>query len=126
MNETCLIALPAGRIARLQRAAGLWVEVRSGRLWLTEAGDPQDHFLRAGESHCIAGRGLVILEPQPPVEGEAAAFSAGFVLRRRWPWSFVSLQCLPTVPVSRPLRWRAAESRHAGARRPERAAWTTA
>ncbi|WP_428419909.1 DUF2917 domain-containing protein [Methylibium sp.] len=126
MNETCLITLPAGRIARLQRAAGLWVEVRSGLLWLTEAGDPQDHFLRAGERHRIAGRGLVILEPQPPADGEAAACAAGFVLRRRWPWSFASLWCLPAVPVSRPLRWRAPELRPAGARRPQRDALSTA
>lgn len=113
MNETCLITLPAGRIARLQRAAGLWVEVRSGLLWLTETGDPQDHFLRAGERHRIAARGLVILEPQPAAGGDAAACSASFVLHRRWPWSLASLLSLPTVPALRPLRWQRSRQRAA-------------
>jgi hypothetical protein len=36
-------------VLRLERAAGIVVEVSTGEVWLTQERDPRDHFLRAGE-----------------------------------------------------------------------------
>lgn len=119
MDHTCLLPVPAGRIVRLQRAAGLWLEVRCGRLWLTEAGDPCDRILAAGERHRIAGRGLVLLEAWPD-GGDGDDVEASCVLHRRGRWSLARAWSLPAVPA-RPLRdWRPAA---AGV---QRAALTTA
>jgi hypothetical protein len=34
---------------RLEKAAGIVVEVTSGQVWLTQERDPRDYFLRAGD-----------------------------------------------------------------------------
>jgi hypothetical protein len=36
-------------ILRLEKAAGLVVEVAKGEVWLTQERDPRDYFLRAGD-----------------------------------------------------------------------------
>lgn len=35
-------------VLRLERAAGIVVEVSKGEVWLTQESDPRDYFLRAG------------------------------------------------------------------------------
>lgn len=57
--ETLL--LPRGRAVTL--AAGACVlRVESGRVWLTRSGDPDDHFIAAGESFAHDGNGQVVVE----------------------------------------------------------------
>jgi len=34
---------------RIEKAAGIVVEVSKGEVWLTQERDPRDHFLRAGD-----------------------------------------------------------------------------
>ena len=36
-------------ILRIEKAAGVVVEVSGGAVWLTQECDPRDHFLRAGD-----------------------------------------------------------------------------
>jgi hypothetical protein len=36
--------------------------VESGRLWLTQTGDPDDHFVSAGEDWLLCGPGAVVIE----------------------------------------------------------------
>ena len=38
------------------------VLVESGRVWLTQAGDADDHFLAAGEDWLLCGPGAVVVE----------------------------------------------------------------
>jgi len=57
-----LLTLPAGAVRTLKRCAGVRIEVLSGRLWLTEPGDPDDHFLAGGHSHLVVGNGAVVIE----------------------------------------------------------------
>ncbi len=54
--------LEQGRVLRLGRAADVVIGCLRGTLWITEEGDPIDHFLGAGRRHRVRGRGLVVAE----------------------------------------------------------------
>lgn len=41
---------------------GLTIDLRDGRVWVTQAGDPEDHVLHAGESFRTRKRGLVVVQ----------------------------------------------------------------
>jgi len=43
------IRLKQNSTLRLDRAAGIVVEVSKGEVWLTQERDPRDYFLRAGD-----------------------------------------------------------------------------
>lgn len=47
---------------RLRRARGLKITCTVGCVWVTVAGEALDIFLHTGESHVVAGNGLVLLE----------------------------------------------------------------
>lgn len=92
MNTTTLPhparqALAPGALLSLSAVRGLEIEVRAGRIWLTEEGDGDDHFIAAGQRHRVQGDGRVVLEvdgPQAaqlqfhaaPVEASAAPAAA--------------------------------------------------
>lgn len=38
------------------------LRVLAGQVWLTQSGDRDDHFLRAGARHALATQGRVVLE----------------------------------------------------------------
>jgi hypothetical protein len=46
----------------LQAQPGWCLHLDRGQLWLTEPGDPDDHFLRAGQSHTMRHGGPVVIE----------------------------------------------------------------
>lgn len=54
--------LQPGALLSLTSAAGLCVEVISGRLWLTEEHDPDDHFVGAGQRHVVQRDGRFVME----------------------------------------------------------------
>ena len=54
--------LHTGTLHRLEGAAGTRIVVHAGMVWLTESDWPDDVFLAAGESHVVAGNGLVLIE----------------------------------------------------------------
>jgi hypothetical protein len=81
---------------------GLWLSVVRGRVWITQAGDPDDHFLDAGQSMRLprGARALLSAEgpaqialaahtytPQPRRAHEAAQWLLSF-LRPRAPWTY--------------------------------------
>lgn len=57
--------LPAGRATACYVRPGTVLHVHSGRLWLTQSGDPNDHFLVAGDSFQVAS-GHVVLQADTP------------------------------------------------------------
>ena len=66
-----LVTPPLQRLAPhavlpLRLPRGACVAVSAGRLWLTEAGDPDDHFIGAGEHHVVRRGGQVLLEGDSP------------------------------------------------------------
>lgn len=54
--------VPPHRTLVLRGVPGARLTVVAGRLWLTEDGDPTDHFIGAGGRHSIGGRGRVVIE----------------------------------------------------------------
>lgn len=48
------------------RAGSRW-HVDAGRVWLTQTGDGQDHFLAAGQCWIAARHGRVVLEAEGPM-----------------------------------------------------------
>ena len=69
--------LPRGLVTSLSRPHDgiLRIAVEHGRLWLTQEGDPDDHFIAAGEDFALCGPGTVVLESDGAVD---AVFSVGF------------------------------------------------
>lgn len=57
----------------LRPARAMLLTVREGRIWLTRAGDPDDHVLAEGESLAVAAGQRLYVEPWRP--GEAARLS---------------------------------------------------
>ncbi|MCW5626719.1 MAG: DUF2917 domain-containing protein [Burkholderiales bacterium] len=62
------IALASGALLRLRDAVGSRVVCVRGQVWLTEPGDPVDHFLHPADDHRIAHAGLVIIEATESAE----------------------------------------------------------
>lgn len=57
------INLDKGGVVDLQPTPeGIRVRVESGSLWVTQAGDRNDHVLCSGESFTAEGRGLVVVQ----------------------------------------------------------------
>lgn len=54
--------LPAGATLALRAPLGTTIAVAAGRVWLTEAGDPADHFVGAGQRHVVGRAGQVVME----------------------------------------------------------------
>lgn len=57
-----LDALARGRMKRIVPGRGRGVAVFSGRLWITQLGDPRDFFITAGQTLHFAPRGEVLIE----------------------------------------------------------------
>jgi DUF2917 family protein len=55
------IRLKQNGTLRIEKAAGVVVEVSKGEVWLTQAHDPRDHFLRAGDWLRIDRQGTVVI-----------------------------------------------------------------
>ena len=48
-------------LMRIPDARGTRLDVRHGRVWITEAGDPRDYFLGAGEQFQFTGPGTALV-----------------------------------------------------------------
>jgi uncharacterized protein YjiS (DUF1127 family) len=53
---------------RLRCAAGSWIEVLSGRVWVTEDGSRRDALLGPGRRYRVNGDGLVLVGAETPAE----------------------------------------------------------
>jgi len=49
-----------------QLPAGARIAVQAGCVWLTQAGDTNDYFLSAGETHVVTRSGRVVIESFTP------------------------------------------------------------
>ena len=70
-------AIAKNELLCLRHAAGCEVRVRAGVVWLTEAGQPGDIFLRAGQCYRVRGSGLLV--------GECLTATARVEVRRPGP-----------------------------------------
>jgi Protein of unknown function (DUF2917) len=60
-SAEALRALPTGHVVLLGTGGGE-VSILSGQVWLTRSGDPDDHFIGAGESFQVRGSGETLVE----------------------------------------------------------------
>lgn len=56
------LSLAGGTLVPISSEPGKRVRVVSGRVWITEEGNPHDAFLGSGEEIGLDGRGLVVIE----------------------------------------------------------------
>ncbi len=80
-DPEALRALPNGHVVALG-AGGGEVSILSGQVWLTRSGDPDDHFLAAGESFQVRGEGEALVEAWGPGEVALIAWRPRSILRR--------------------------------------------
>lgn len=59
--DATTIRLQRGQLIALDDACGLHVKAETGELWVTQAGDPDDIMLEAGESVVIDRPGLTLV-----------------------------------------------------------------
>jgi hypothetical protein len=63
--------LPRGKALALPRAAlPRWIRLIEGQLWLTELGQPDDHWLKPGDSLRLAAGAEVLAEGWPAASFE--------------------------------------------------------
>ena len=77
MRAARRIGLPPGAAIGLRGAPGMTIELAAGRVWLTQAGDPADHFLHAGDSHLLRAAGLVVIECDGRIAALLRVFEGG-------------------------------------------------
>ena len=56
------LRLERGTVHTLHLPAGSTLVLAAGRVWLTETGDPEDHFVGAGQTHRVGRGGRVVIE----------------------------------------------------------------
>lgn len=56
------LALAPGEVLSRSGVAGARLQLQAGRVWLTETGDAEDHFLVAGDHHTVRGTGRLVME----------------------------------------------------------------
>lgn len=61
-TDPALTQLAPGALLTLPRGAGRGVAVFSGLVWVSEAGEPSDRFLGAGDSVTLQGDGRVVVQ----------------------------------------------------------------
>ena len=57
-----VLSLARRTTLRLRLRRGSRITVGAGRIWLTECGDLDDHFIEAGADHVVRRGGPVVLE----------------------------------------------------------------
>ncbi len=65
VSDTVVRLAAHATVARELRA-GACVAVQSGRVWLTQTGDADDHIVDAGQRHVVARSGRVVIESFTP------------------------------------------------------------
>lgn len=65
--QTVGLSLERGAVIDFRPAReGVAIDLRQGKLWITQTGDPTDHVLTAGESYRATGGGMLVVEALEP------------------------------------------------------------
>lgn len=76
------IGMPRGSTLRIEDGAGALVQVRTGELWLTEEGSPQDHVLRAGDRYLVTRAGATLAHAFRHCEVSVSPSAGGVTARQ--------------------------------------------
>lgn len=84
-----VLHLADGQLLRWNQAVAVTLRVTAGRVWVTQPGDPDDHFVDAGGVLPLAPRSAVLIGAEGPaqvaIEAERAAWRTAFRSAwRRW------------------------------------------
>jgi hypothetical protein len=60
--STALLVLAQGATITLPDARGAVIRVLAGELWITQDGDPEDHFAGAAESFRVSRSGATVVQ----------------------------------------------------------------
>lgn len=71
------VFLMPGQAIRLPRVGPLTLQVRSGSVWMTQAGRMEDHVLGADESRCVGPDADVVVSAFAPARLELLESQAG-------------------------------------------------
>jgi len=58
------LQLPAGELRRWRSAGTVELQVLAGRVWVTQSGDEDDHFLAAGDTLALRRGALALIEAE--------------------------------------------------------------
>lgn len=80
-----VLHLADGQLLRWNQAVAVSLRVTAGRVWVTQPGDPDDHFVDAGGALTLAPRSAVLIGAEGPaqvaIEARRAAWRTAW---RRW------------------------------------------
>jgi len=88
--HTLDLQLAAGELLRWQPAAPIELQVLSGRAWVTQSGDEDDHFVAPGGTLRLRAAALALIEAEAPLRlrlfasGAAPVQSTGARWRQWW------------------------------------------
>jgi Protein of unknown function (DUF2917) len=91
-NRPANLRLLPGELLTFTPTHPLSLHLRSGVLWVTQADDDRDHFLKANESMQLAPRRITVLQAQvDPVQAFLATAGMDSAMKRLWrllskPW----------------------------------------
>ena len=60
------LALDTGQVVTLDDAAGRTICARSGRVWITEEGKPDDHIVESGDCWVVERDGRTLVQAMTP------------------------------------------------------------
>ncbi|HEY2927962.1 DUF2917 domain-containing protein [Piscinibacter sp.] len=65
MDASTTFTLQPGTLLRVPSVPGMRISVRAGRVWITETGCLDDHFVGVGAVHEITTRGMTLVGHEP-------------------------------------------------------------
>jgi Protein of unknown function (DUF2917) len=60
------MSVPRGGLLLIEHGRGMLIELWDGDLWITQASDTRDYFVRAGGRFRLEGEGLVLVSAMQP------------------------------------------------------------
>ncbi len=100
LDHPLKLVIPKGQTLSLHAREAALLQVRTGRLWLTEDGHRRDHFLSAGQAHRVAAGVRAVIEGDSVEPARADVGAAD-----------IEQPPLATVPAGWLARWRAERRR---------------
>ena len=94
-DRPVVLQLQHGELLRWSETRDVWLSVVRGRVWITRAGDPADHFLEGGQSIRLAAGAQALVGAEGPVQ---IAVAQGPSRLERWRARWAAFWPRPGAP----------------------------
>lgn len=85
LQTPLVLQLSDGQLLRWNQTVAVTLRVTAGRVWVTQPGDPADHFVDAGAALPLAPRSAVLIGAEGPAQVAIEALRPAWALAwRRW------------------------------------------